>query len=104
MDAEAGGATGLLSGTNALGDVARNCVVAGGETCGGDGCGGFAAGDLAAGGGPGVGGLFLQVEVAGGRSDGDGVAGEDIRGLDGTAELNGWRWCDLAEAENDARG
>ena len=91
MDAEAGGAVGLLAGTDALGDVSLDGVVACGETRGGDVCGFVVAGDLAAGGGPGVGGLFLGIEISGGCGDRDGIAGEDICGLGGAAELNGRR-------------
>ena len=39
VNAEAGGAVGLLAGADALGDVAGDGVVAGGETCGCDGGG-----------------------------------------------------------------
>jgi hypothetical protein len=53
---------------------------------------------------PGVGGFFLQVEVAGGGGNGDGVAGKDVRGLNRAAELNRWRRCDLAEAQDDTSG
>ncbi len=62
------------------------------------------AGDLAAAGGPGVDGLFLRIEIAGDGGDGDGIAGEDVRRLNGARELNRRRRCDLAEAENDASG
>jgi hypothetical protein len=104
MDTEAGSAAGLLTGTDSLGYVAGDGIVARGETCGGDGCGGIGSGDDATVGGPGIGGFLLQVEVAGCGGDGDGVAGEDVCGLHGAAKLDGWRRCDLAEAEDDAGG
>ncbi len=104
MDAEAGSATGLLARAHAFGDVAGDGVVAGGESCGGDGGGGVGSGDVAAADAPGVGGFLLQVEVAGGGGDGDGIAGKDVRRLNGAAELDGWRRRDLTEAEDDARG
>ena len=62
------------------------------------------AGDVSAAGSPGVNGFLLQVEVAGGGGDGDGVAGEDVRGLNRAAELDRRRRCDLTEAEDDAGG
>src|SRR6266851_326323 len=91
VDAEARGATGLLTRAHAFGDVAGDGVVAGGEPCGCDGGGRVGSGDVAAAGGP-------------GGSDGDGNAGKDVRMLNGAAELDGWRRCDLAKAEDHARG
>ena len=104
VNAEAGGATGLLTRADALGDVTRDGVVAGGESCGCDGSSRVGAGDTAAAGGPSVGGLLLQVEVAGRRGDSDGIAGKDVRRLNCATELDGWRRRDLAQAENDTRG
>jgi hypothetical protein len=39
VDAEAGGATGLLAGADAFGDVAGDGVIAGSESCGCEGRG-----------------------------------------------------------------
>ena len=104
MNAEAGGATGLLAGPQAFGDVAGDGVVAGREACGCNGGGRVGSGNVAAADGPGVGGFLLQVEIGGSRSGGDGVAGKDVRRLNRAAELDGWRRGDLAETENDSRG
>jgi len=87
VDAETDGAACLLSRADALGDVAGDDVVAGSEACGRDSGGDISSGDLAATGRPYVGGLFLQVEVAGRGGDGDGIAGEDVCRLDGAAKL-----------------
>src|SRR5882757_11365277 len=84
--------------------MAGDGIVAGGKACGCDSGGRIGSGDVAAAGGPGVGGFFLQVEIGGSRSCGDGVAGKDVCRLNCAAELYGWRRGDLAEAEDDARG
>jgi len=60
VDAEAGGATGLLTRAHAFGDVAGDGVVAGGEPCGCDGGGRVGSGDVASADAPGVGGFFFR--------------------------------------------
>lgn len=104
MDAELGGAAGLLAGANAFGDVAGDCIVARRKGSRGDGGGLIGPGELAAAGAPGVGGLPFKVEVGGCRCDCDGIAGKDVSWLSSAAELNRRRGGDLAEAENAAGG
>jgi len=104
VNAEPGGAAGFLTGANAFGDVAGDCVVAGRKGCRGDGGGLVGPGELAATGAPGVGGLLLQVEIGGCRCDCNWISGKDVRWLSCTAKLNRRRRVDLAEAENAASG
>ncbi len=104
VDTEACGAVCLLAGTHTFGDVAGDGVVSWGKARGGDGCGGIFAGDRATVGGPGVVGLFLQVEVGRDGCDCDGVAGEDVCGFSCAAQLDRWRRGDFSEPENDASG
>ena len=79
-------------------------IVAGGEAGGVDGDSFIRTGDLATAGGPGIHGFFAQVEICGAGSDGEWVAGEDVGGVGGAAELDGEGRVDLAEAKDDAGG
>jgi hypothetical protein len=81
VDAEACGAVSLLAGTDSDGDAARDAVVARRQASSGDRGGGAGTGEQTAAGGPRVGGLLFQIEINSLNSDGDGIAGDDVRGF-----------------------